>query len=88
MENFVFDVPETVNETRFFLYMNKIALNQTRESDSDLEAIKAFLRMVPETKFAKPKVDTDVSILAPILSGSAKDGGVINETAKVFLSWN
>ena len=88
MENFVFNVPETVNETRFFLYMNKISLNQTRESDPALEAIKAVLRMVPETKFSKPKVDADVSILAPILSGSAKDGGVINETAKVFLSWN
>ncbi len=86
MENFVFNVPETVNETRFFLYMNKVALNQTREADPALEAIKAVLRMVPETKFSKPKVDADVSILSPTLSGSAKDGGVINETAKVKMS--
>ena len=64
--------------------MNKLALNQSRDTDPALEAIKAVLRMVPETKFSRPKIDADVSVVSPVISGSAKDGGIINETAKVF----
>ncbi len=42
------------------------------------------MRSVPQTKFAKPKVDTDETILEPYLVGGMVNGGFITENEQVL----
>lgn len=47
------------------------------EDEKIIDALRDMIRMVPETKISKPKVDTDETILEPVLGGKAAWGGYI-----------
>ena len=42
------------------------------------------MRSVPQTKFTKPKVDTDETILEPYLSGEMNNDGYITESEQIL----
>ena len=58
----------------------------TNETDPVLKALREAIRIVPETKYSKIKVDADESLVTPILSGSDLDGGFF--TTKKFVKLN
>lgn len=76
IDNFVFVVGEKTNVTTFHLYMDNNSI-LSNETDPVLKALRDMIRLVPETRYTKIKVDADESLLNPILKGRSIDGGTI-----------
>ena len=49
----------------------------SNESDPVIKALRDMIRLVPETKYSKIKVDADQSLVTPILEGRELEGGYI-----------
>ncbi len=43
-----------------------------------------MIKLIPETKISKPKIDTDETILLPTMTGEISKGGLVTSTKKVF----
>lgn len=86
IDNFAFRVPENLNQTKFYVSMDYKDLNNHTEAKSDAiaNAINELIKLDPETKISKPKVDSDESILTAILGGDFMNGGTVIENPKVL----
>ena len=48
-----------------------------------LDALKSIIKSVPKTRFSKPRIDSDESIMNPLLSGRAAIGGELSNEPMV-----
>ena len=76
IDNFVFVVGERTNKTTFYIYMDNSSIN-SNDTDPIVKALRDMIRLVPETKYSRLKIDADQSLVTPILEGSYVDGGYI-----------
>ncbi len=67
---------ERMNKMTFQVYMDNASI-LPNETDPVIKALRDMIRLVPETKYSKIKVDADQSLLTPILEGSYSEGGYI-----------
>lgn len=84
IENFVYTVDEKTNKTIFYIYMDNTSII-SNETDPIIRALRDMIRLVPETKYSKIKVDSDESLLTPILEGNFFEGGKITPKKTVIL---
>lgn len=84
IDNYVFVVGENTNITSFHIYMDNSSF-LSNETDPVIKALRDMIRLVPETRFSKLKVDADESLLNPILTGKDINGGNITTQKMVFL---
>jgi hypothetical protein len=49
----------------------------SNETDPIVKALRDMIRLVPETKYSRLKVDADESLVTPFLEGSYVEGGYI-----------
>ena len=67
----------------------------SNETDPVIKALRDMIRLVPETKYSKIKVDADQSLLTPIIEGPYTEGGYITtkkivaffDLIALFLKW-
>ena len=94
ISNDVVKIPENINSTVFYIYMSKPVKEEVKskekmdEDEKIIEVLREFMRSNHETKISKPVVDSDESILTPILTGSINKGGKISEIPQVFLKFS
>jgi hypothetical protein len=78
LDNFVFSVPSTIKQTKFYLYIDP-ASNKNEPNFKDENIVQEILELAPDADMQEPKVDADQYILNPTLSGQLAKGGLISE---------
>lgn len=70
-------IPIDLNKTTLYLYMDNASFD-TNDTNPAMKVLKELMKLNPDTKYSKLKIDADETLLTAIMEGSAINGGFIS----------